>query len=388
MSASDEPPVDSDANTNAEADRPDEREASLRCWRCSFDLHEFRTAANCPGCGSPVEISLTRPGRLHGRPRQIDDGVLCGRCGTSLGGVDEDAACGACGLDARVTLLAVAHTLPIDDAGILVGNVGCRSCGYNLRSQHRSGRCPECGVDVESSLRQDLLAFANPKWLRRVALGCKLVAIGLAMFLAGSVLVFAFVLSISLGVVRGLVWIAGCVTVYAGFWLVAAIEPGALGQYRLSSRRSIARGALILVPVCWFLFLVLAANSMGNSYDYLLGALTLLSGTGAVLGVVGYFGHLADIVLRVPSKALSKTCKNLSIALGCLAGIPHGSLLIVMVLEFAGVSTEFTLLTIFGSIMVGVGVGLLLSIIIVTFVHWRIAALIGKQVRASEMRWS
>lgn len=388
MAASDKPPVDAEENANAEADRRDERKASLRCWRCSFDLRAFRAAANCPACGSPVEISLTRQGGGPDGPWLIEDGLPCSRCGANLGGLDEDAACTACGLQTEVTLLAVDHTLPIDDAGILVGNVACRSCGYNLRSQHRSGRCPECGVDVESSLRQELLAFANPNWLRRVALGCKLVAIGLVILLAGLGAAFAYMQSVTLATIGGVAWCAGCLTAYVGLWLVAAVEPGAFGQYCVSSRRSIARAALLLVPVCWILLFALAVNPTGSLDRYFSVALGFLAGAGVVFGVVCYFSHLADVASRVPNKMLSKTCKNLGIALGWLIGVPIGSFLILLVLELAGVPTDFISRAVSGWFMAGVGVGLLLSTVIGTFIHWRIAGSLRKLARSSETRWS
>ena len=47
----------------------------------------------------------------------------------------------------------------------------CIRCGYNLRSQMPGNSCPECGTPVDHSMRPDLLAQADPKWLGAVLSG-------------------------------------------------------------------------------------------------------------------------------------------------------------------------------------------------------------------------
>jgi len=54
----------------------------------------------------------------------------------------------------------------------------CVKCGYDLSGLDPGGSCPECGAPVAGALRGDLLAAADPSWLRSVYRGLNLVAIG------------------------------------------------------------------------------------------------------------------------------------------------------------------------------------------------------------------
>src|SRR5688572_19635824 len=47
----------------------------------------------------------------------------------------------------------------------------CANCGYNLRTLPKDGNCPECGWEVQRSLRAVSFASAGWYWLARSALG-------------------------------------------------------------------------------------------------------------------------------------------------------------------------------------------------------------------------
>jgi hypothetical protein len=64
----------------------------------------------------------------------------------------------------------------------------CLRCGYSLRRLGDATHCPECGLSVWLSLNQnDNLDMSNPDWLRRMAVGLWLMAIGSLLGLAGYV---------------------------------------------------------------------------------------------------------------------------------------------------------------------------------------------------------
>ena len=69
---------------------------------------------------------------------------------------------------------------PVDDQGRLIDDVVCRRCGYNLRSLEADGVCPECGAAVAISIHGFYLRFAPLKWVRRLALGAKLLVASIA----------------------------------------------------------------------------------------------------------------------------------------------------------------------------------------------------------------
>src|SRR5712671_6226084 len=77
--------------------------------------------------------------------------------------------------------------IPVDEAGIVVGDVACRGCSYNLRGLPAESNCPECATAIELSLEGNLLHFCDPKWLDRLAIG--------AGMIAGSLLIEVFIVS-------------------------------------------------------------------------------------------------------------------------------------------------------------------------------------------------
>src|SRR5690554_3779929 len=66
-------------------------------------------------------------------------------------------------------------------AATTVETLLCVTCGYDLRALAPDRACPECGTPVERSMRSDLLIDAEPRWLRKLILGQRLVLIGTIM---------------------------------------------------------------------------------------------------------------------------------------------------------------------------------------------------------------
>ena len=58
-------------------------------------------------------------------------------------------------------------------------SIPCSCCGYDLQGLEASGDCPECGAPIGRSFDGDRLAAADPKWLRSIVRGHRLVWIGM-----------------------------------------------------------------------------------------------------------------------------------------------------------------------------------------------------------------
>ena len=50
----------------------------------------------------------------------------------------------------------------VNDAGLVVADVPCRKCSYNLRGMNVASRCPECGAPVGVSVHGSLLRYSDP----------------------------------------------------------------------------------------------------------------------------------------------------------------------------------------------------------------------------------
>jgi hypothetical protein len=80
------------------------------------------------------------------------------------------------------------HTMgePVSSAISLEQNVPCENCGYNLRGLTVPGRCPECGTDLEPSIRahqahaHELLP-PDPAWAAKIRAGVCLALVALAL---------------------------------------------------------------------------------------------------------------------------------------------------------------------------------------------------------------
>src|SRR5262245_45651787 len=79
--------------------------------------------------------------------------------------------------------------LRLDAQGRLDEDIRCAKCGYNLRAQSPTGKCPECSQPVAHTLWGYRLRYADPAWVARVASGFRWLEIGAITFLIGMMFV-------------------------------------------------------------------------------------------------------------------------------------------------------------------------------------------------------
>ncbi len=118
---------------------------------------------------------------------------------------------------------------------VLDRDTPCLNCGYNLRTQPVTADCPECGMAVSISLRNDGLADAPPGYRRRLRHGA-------AWWLIGTLLTLPLLY-------------VGVLVAAVGLWMLTAPQPGraepaADRALRRFGRLGFGLGALGFLTLC------------------------------------------------------------------------------------------------------------------------------------------
>lgn len=198
-----------------------------------------------------------------------------------------------------------------------MASIHCRSCGYDLRLLARNGRCPECATPLRESFTGPRLATADPRWLRKLALGANLLALGAMAGVAGLfALVAAFLLlipaaagllsQVALSIAYGVVLVCmlvGAMMLTAGAAFVTAQDPREQLEESPRSVRRVARLALWTSVGLVFLTLMLDTLPLVTP-RIVYTALTL-----AMVGTVTVTLHaglrwLAALAERLPNRRL------------------------------------------------------------------------------------
>jgi hypothetical protein len=194
----------------------------------------------------------------------------------------------------------------IPPALIVLYDLPCRNCAYNLRTLPTSGVCPECATPVAVSLKSDLFRFSNPGWIKQLRLGAGLVVIGvfselISIWSGNSILNSFGIILFTVGGILNLV----------GTNLLVLPDPSGIGEEKLSGWRNAVKiltvAIAIQLPVSAFAFEFTVSPSVRMTIRLvnLLGQLTAL-GLFAVVG--GYLHILAD---RIPNLFFAASCRVL-----------------------------------------------------------------------------
>lgn len=197
----------------------------------------------------------------------------------------------------------------------------CRRCGYNLRGLHRDGRCPECGSPVGLSIKGDLLRFANPDWVERLARGSRFILNGLsAALLAAIVAVATEALRLAsvpdaavevLDAVCALVGVIGLVVAYVGIWLMTSPDPTRVGEDQYATSRKLVRITLLLGIGNMALQASAGVLPLPQPALTVVAVIGVLTNLAALVGTLAYLQYLKKLSLRIPDEELSKRARFL-----------------------------------------------------------------------------
>jgi hypothetical protein len=206
--------------------------------------------------------------------------------------------------------------MPSKDPTVILFDLSCVGCAYNLRSLPSEGCCPECGQPIEETLTSFRSAW-SPTHIQRWRRGCLLVGIsglltaavpgtGVAMVLLDYCLGISFNFNIDeaflvAGVVP-VVMLAEHALWLVGLWWLAGKHPGAqlLGSVWMNVQRS---AAMVTAAVALVVSLILfeAALDNGGLLNSDAGSIALM-----LLILVGLITRMAGVValMRLMSRTL------------------------------------------------------------------------------------
>lgn len=213
---------------------------------------------------------------------------------------------------------------PPDASGAIAADIPCRQCGYNLRGLTEAHRCPECGAAVGLSTRGDLLRFAEPGWVERIARGGQMVMGGLTAIVLGMfMLVCAGMVTgglmatgarpamLALPVIAGIWMIAAAAAVGYGVWQITAPDPADTAPATWRSARTLARLAVVSA------MLVVAQDTIGDMFVTTFLAQAIIAISSFVMTLVTFIGALAylhyggKLADRIPEPKLVARARSL-----------------------------------------------------------------------------
>ena len=208
----------------------------------------------------------------------------------------------------------------VDAQGALAIDVQCKNCAYNLRGLREDGRCPECGTPIGLSTRGDLLCYASPDWLDKVALGLKVILymVVVGIIVGGLAAVLSKLLSPMLA--RSLSFLASLVSFY-GVWLMTEPDPSGIGEDPNITARKVVRVALVVGLLSEPVQALLETGVTQRTVAIVLGALMIAATLVGLVGEFAKFIYYERLARRIPDDMLAKRTRFLKWALTITLGV-------------------------------------------------------------------
>lgn len=251
--------------------------------------------------------------------------VACENCQADLAGYHVHDNCPGCGHSILKSLAA--NSGKLDPDGHIAIDIGCISCGYNLRTQSPAGNCPECNARIAPALDRTHLYERDPAWLKKLATGARrlaiaplaLVAVGLIMGCAAAFTTTTGGVEVILLTIVGMaVNITLAIAALVGVFMVTAPDPIAELERRRWSARAVTRWGfgigLALTAAQFAIILILATSNFGGMAPFAAAGWLMIStfgiggaaGVALTIGAMALVRHLRGLMLLVPHKALAR----------------------------------------------------------------------------------
>jgi hypothetical protein len=196
---------------------------------------------------------------------------------------------------------------------VIIGDLPCRRCSYNLRTLASDAICPECGTPVALSMGSDWLHYSDPNWLRTLRIGAWLATVGLVVsILFGPIEQW---ISHSSGPqpfgIKSLSTLLGYLLLLTGAWLISTPDPSAPGADAVR-RRQILR-ILTYVKLAQMIAVWIAADF--PTQLKLLYVEAMISDLVSAAFFLALFRYLYILIMRIADVAKAYTAKLLALFL-------------------------------------------------------------------------
>jgi hypothetical protein len=227
-----------------------------------------------------------------------------------------------------------------DQAGVIICDVVCRRCGYNLRGLREAGRCPECGTPIGLSTHGDLLRFADPTWVEKLAQGVRWMLWGIVVSI-GVGISGVCLTGITAGgpAIQEVLGLLGSLVAVYGAWLLTAPDPSRIGEDRYVTARKVVRFGLIIGLLNQGIMIGIEASPTVSKYVAIFLVIpAILCGLVGVVAEFAKFLYMEKLAGRIPDPKLAGFARFLrwaySIGLGAL--VLFGGLMVIGLVSSTG----------------------------------------------------
>jgi hypothetical protein len=241
------------------------------------------------------------------------------------------------GGESQMVETAIDSTSPTEPV-VVEYDLPCRTCGYNLRGLSPRGVCPECQTPVDRALHGDLLRYSDPRWVRSLARGMRMLnaAVALTLILVITMMVLQplrervwLMMSLALGL--------GALAV-AGVWLATQRDPAAIEREPALSWRRTLRIAMI-VAVTLEAFDDLLINSLAGVRPART-SMMLLGTLAWIVVIIAALQHAAALARRIPHRDLVSQTRG--VMWGLILSYGGASVIIALIYSHAQLPEALT----------------------------------------------
>lgn len=273
---------------------------------------------------------------------------------------------------------------------MVIVDLPCRQCGYNVRGLAPGGVCPECGRRVALSLRGDLLRYSQPRWVRKLQRGVELLLldVGLAM-LAGGIGRVVGLTAWGKGnalLLTQMLHLAAAFLGFVGSWWLTEPDPGGVGEDDYGRIRKLIRVTLLLGAAQSVYNLII--TRAGATQPWALMSIQVINFAlqiAAIVGLLATLQYLRRLSMRIPDLDIAGRARFLMYALGACCGVLKIAQAVLLLIGRFGGPAPVTI--VIGSLTGAAGLALVVFLVMGLFLLFNLRARFLEQAAMAEQVW-